>query len=119
MDYAPFVSGLPRDIRIASSSAGKAAVSLNLRVQAVQTNVDLNPAMFRVTIPDGATTISLEELRQAGPLGEEATHGSRMSRVLILRPSAKINLTLRVGPAGPTAFTTSGRCCSRSRSATR
>lgn len=73
VDYGPFVSGLPRDIRIASSSAGKAAVSLNLRVQAVQTNVDLDPAVFRVTIPDGATTISLEELRQTGPLAEDAT----------------------------------------------
>ncbi len=72
VDYGPFVSGLPRDIRIASSSAGKAAVSLNLRVQAVQTNVDLDPALFRVIIPDGATTISLEELRQVGPLAEDA-----------------------------------------------
>ena len=73
VDYGRFVGGLPRDIRIASSSAGKAAVSLNLRVQAVQTNVDLDPAVFRVTIPDGATTISLEELRQTGPLAEDAT----------------------------------------------
>jgi hypothetical protein len=72
VDYGPFVSGLPREIRIASSSAGKAAVSLNLRVLAVQTNVDLDPALFRVTIPDGATTISLEELRQVGPLAEDA-----------------------------------------------
>ena len=72
VDYGPFVSGLPRDIRITSTSAGKAAVSLNLRVQAVQTNVDLDPALFRVTIPDGATTISLEELRQIGPLAEDA-----------------------------------------------
>jgi hypothetical protein len=72
VDYGPFVGGLPREIRIASSGAGKAAVSLNLRVQAVQTNIDLDPALFRVTIPDGATTISLEELRQTGPLAEEA-----------------------------------------------
>ena len=74
MDYGPFVSGLPRDIRIASSTSGKAAVSLDLRVQAVQTNVATRSgAIFRVTIPEGATTISLEELRQAGPLGEDAT----------------------------------------------
>ena len=72
VDYGTFVSGLPRDIRIASTSAGKAAVSLNLRVQAVQTNGDLDPALFRVTIPEGATPISLEELRQVGPLAEDA-----------------------------------------------
>ena len=72
VDYGTFVNGLPRDIRIASSTSGKAAVSLDLRVQAVQTNVPLDPALFRVTIPEGATSISLEELRQAGPLGERA-----------------------------------------------
>ena len=72
VDYGTFVKGLPRDIRIASTSAGNAAVSLNLRVQAVQTNGDLDPALFRVTIPEGATPISLEELRQVGPLAEDA-----------------------------------------------
>jgi hypothetical protein len=72
VDYGRFVSGLPRDIGIASSGADRAAVSLNLRVQSVQTNVDLAPTLFRVTIPDGATPISLEELRRAGPLAERA-----------------------------------------------
>ena len=72
VDYGTFVDGLPRDIRITSSSGAKAAVLLNLRVQAVQTNVDLDPSLFRVTIPEGAATISLDELRQAGPLAEDA-----------------------------------------------
>jgi hypothetical protein len=76
VDYFSFEGGLPRELRIASptggtsGTAGKAAVSLDLRVQAVQTNVDLAPSLFHVTIPDGATPISLEELRKVGPLGE-------------------------------------------------
>jgi hypothetical protein len=77
VDYFSFEGGLPRELRIASltggpgGTAGKAIVSLDLRVQAVQTNVDLAPSLFHVTIPDGATPISLEELRQVGPLGED------------------------------------------------
>ena len=70
VDYFAFQGGLPREMRIASSGIGKAAVSLDLRVEAVQINADLDPALFRVTIPEGATPISLDELRQAGPLAD-------------------------------------------------
>ena len=73
VDYFAFEGGLPRDFRLSSSGAGRTAVALDLRVQAVQTNVRLDPALFRVTIPEGATPISLDELRQVGPLGEDAS----------------------------------------------
>jgi hypothetical protein len=72
VDYFGFQDELPRDIRIASSSrSGRAAVALDLRVQAVQTNANLDATLFRVTIPEGAAPISLEELRQIGPLAED------------------------------------------------
>ena len=52
---------------------GTPAVTLDLRVQAVQTNASLDPALFRVTIPDGATPISIDELRRVGPLAADAS----------------------------------------------
>jgi hypothetical protein len=73
VDYFAFERGLPRDFRLSSSGPDKASVSLDLRVQVVQTNVTLDPALFRVTMPEGAMPISLDELRRAGPLGEQTS----------------------------------------------
>lgn len=73
VDYGAIVDGTPRDVRIQSAAAGRPAVSLDLRVQVVQTNATLDAALFRVNVPDDAAPISLDELRRTGPLGEDTT----------------------------------------------
>jgi hypothetical protein len=70
VEYFSFDRGLPRDLRIATAGGTATAVTLDLRVQALQTNVELDPALFRVTIPDGATPISIDDLRRVGPLSD-------------------------------------------------
>jgi hypothetical protein len=72
VEYFSFQDGLPRSLRIASAGSGKSAVALNLDVRAVQTNGTMDDSLFRVTVPDGASPISLDELRQIGPLAEDA-----------------------------------------------
>ena len=72
VDYFAFDQGLPRELRIATAGTNGPAVALDLRVQAVETNGDLDAALFRVTIPEGATPISVDELRRVGPLGDDA-----------------------------------------------
>jgi hypothetical protein len=37
----------------------------------IEVNTDLNPATFDVDIPPGTAPLSLDELREAGPLGEK------------------------------------------------
>ena len=49
---------------------GQARADLRLQVSQVQVNVDLDPAAFGVRVPAAAVKITLEELRQAGPLGQ-------------------------------------------------
>ena len=73
VDYFAFERGLPRDLRIATTGTTGPAVTLDLRVQAIQTNASLDPTLFRVTIPEGATPISIEELRRVGPLADPAS----------------------------------------------
>jgi hypothetical protein len=71
VDYRDHLNGLPRSIRIASrtvagTSAG-ASFDLTLALSQVETNVTLEPAVFRVQIPSSAQAITLEELRRARP----------------------------------------------------
>jgi hypothetical protein len=70
VDYFTFERGLPRDLRIATTGTTGPAVTLDLGVRTVRTNDVLDPALFRVTIPDGATPISIDELRRVGPLAD-------------------------------------------------
>jgi hypothetical protein len=37
----------------------------------IEVNVDVDPAAFTVDVPPNAGPLSLEELRAAGPLGEQ------------------------------------------------
>jgi hypothetical protein len=72
VEYAERQSGLPAGIRLVlEDQAGEGAgADLRLRVSQVQINTDLDPAAFTVRVPANAVKITLEELRQAGPLGQ-------------------------------------------------
>jgi hypothetical protein len=68
--YSDFVQGLPSVIRLQSSAGqtGK-ATDLTVRLSQVDVNQPLGPDVFQVDIPPDAKPLTLDELRQAGPLG--------------------------------------------------
>ena len=70
VEYRDQLNGLPRTMRITSvTRAGGAGASfdLTLALSQVETNVPLDPDVFRVQIPRTAQPITLDELRHARP----------------------------------------------------
>jgi hypothetical protein len=68
--YVQFAEGRPVTIRLRASPAQRdAATDLTIRLSQVDINEPLGPEVFRVEIPSDAKPMTLEELRQAGPLG--------------------------------------------------
>jgi outer membrane lipoprotein-sorting protein len=45
-------------------------VSLSVAVSQIEANVDLEDSAFTLEVPPGTEALTLEELRQAGPLRE-------------------------------------------------
>jgi hypothetical protein len=66
-EYGGFQDGLPRSIRLISLRAR--AFDLNIALSQVELNPTLGDDVFRIQIPASARPISLDELKQAGPLG--------------------------------------------------
>ena len=72
--YSDFVAGRPATIRPrldddTVSGQRKANTDLTIRLSQVEVNQPVDPAAFAVDIPADAVPITLDELRQAGPLG--------------------------------------------------
>lgn len=67
IEYDAWEGGLPRSVRLRSSGAAS-PVTVDVTVSQVEVNVDLPEAAFTLEIPDGVVEMTLEELRQAGPL---------------------------------------------------
>jgi outer membrane biogenesis lipoprotein LolB len=64
-------SGEPREVRLSASGSERPRASLTLAVSQLARNVELPAEAFRVSIPEGSTPMSVEELRRGGPLGEK------------------------------------------------
>ena len=70
IEYEGDGPGLPTAVRV--TAAGDAPASdIRLALSQVDVNGALGPEVFRVKIPSDAQPISLDELRQAGPMGEK------------------------------------------------
>ena len=72
--YADFQAGLPTTIRLRASPerrAGEAAsvTDLTIRLSQVDINEPLGADVFLVDVPTDASPMTLEQLREAGPLG--------------------------------------------------
>jgi hypothetical protein len=69
-EYREFTDDVPRTIRLVSSDSHR--FDLRLTLSQVEINVALEPDIFRVQIPAGTQPITLEELRDAGPLADRS-----------------------------------------------
>jgi hypothetical protein len=69
-EYREVVSGVPRDVRLRSTDRKR--FDLKLVLSQVEINEPLAAAVFRVQIPPSADPLTLDELRETGPLGSVA-----------------------------------------------
>src|SRR5262249_3532136 len=65
-DYREFQNDLPRTVRV--TSVGARRFDLQLGLSQVDVKVPLDEAAFHVQIPPSARSLTLDELRQSGPL---------------------------------------------------
>lgn len=73
IEYGEWQNGLPRTVRIVSTAAP--AVDVRAQLSQLEANVDLEESAFTVDVPPDAQPITLDELREAGPLrGAPTTH---------------------------------------------
>jgi hypothetical protein len=70
VEYEGDGPGLPTAVRVTVAGSG-AASDIRLAMSQVDVNGVLGPEVFRVKVPPDAQPISLDELRQAGPMGEK------------------------------------------------
>lgn len=70
VEYREFDGRRPRRVRLHAQPAGGTATSdLTLTISQVETNVALPDTAFSVDVPADAVPLTLDELRDAGPLG--------------------------------------------------
>jgi hypothetical protein len=69
IEYPAWSGAFPQSVRLQADDAAL-MVDLTAAMSQVETNVDLDESAFTVNVPSDAETITLEELRQNGPLGE-------------------------------------------------
>jgi hypothetical protein len=67
IEYTGWQGSFPAGVRLVSGDAS-VRVDLTAALSQFEANVDIDPAAFAVAVPAGVTPISLEELRDAGPL---------------------------------------------------
>jgi hypothetical protein len=68
VQYGGFVLGRAGTLRLQAS--GATGADLTVRLSDVNINVALHPDTFAVDVPSSAVPLTLDELREAGPLGE-------------------------------------------------
>lgn len=69
LEYGAVADGMPRALRVRSATGTSAAeIDLRISLTQIELNVPLGPEAFDVTIPPGAASITIDELRARGPL---------------------------------------------------
>jgi hypothetical protein len=67
LEYTMAQSRFPASVRLTSDSQ-RVPVDLTTGISQLEANIDLDPAAFPVKVPPDATPLTLDELRQSGPL---------------------------------------------------
>ena len=74
VSYAAFASGFPGAVTITQEAgAGAAETALTFHVSQLETNVPIDPRAFDVIVPPDAQPLTLDELRQSGPLADRGS----------------------------------------------
>jgi len=68
IEYPAWSGGFPQSVRL-QSDRPTLMVDLTATLSQIETNKDLEDAAFTVNVPPGAEPITLDELRDSGPLG--------------------------------------------------
>jgi outer membrane lipoprotein-sorting protein len=68
IEYPAWSGGFPQSVRLQSESP-TLMVDLTVGLSQIETNKDLEDAAFNVNVPADAEPISVDELRESGPLG--------------------------------------------------
>jgi hypothetical protein len=71
LEYPAWQGGFPRVVRLISRTAP--AVDMTAAISQLESNAPIDAAAFDVEVPAGALPITLDELRQAGPLRSAST----------------------------------------------
>jgi hypothetical protein len=69
VEYPEWTGDRPARVRLRTKDGASATADLSVGLSQVDINTDLDPAAFEVDVPADAAPISLDELRDAGPLG--------------------------------------------------
>jgi hypothetical protein len=69
-EFRDFASDLPRSIHLTSTPSAR--FDLQLTLSDVELNVPIGPETFRVQIPADTTPLTIEELRNGGPLADRS-----------------------------------------------
>lgn len=72
VDYPEWSGDRPARARLRTTSGASAAADLSVGLSQVDINTDLDPTAFEVEVPADAAPMTLEELRDAGPLGHKS-----------------------------------------------
>lgn len=67
IEYPSMQGSFPGVVRLRSTATGP-AVDLTVTLSQIETNADIAPEAFDLPVPAGATPMTLDELREAGPL---------------------------------------------------
>ena len=76
VSYSAFTAGFPASITVRQDRGGASPgppTVLALQVSQLETNVPIESRAFEVTIPADAQALTLDELRQSGPLAEKGS----------------------------------------------
>jgi len=68
-DYGDFAGDLPRTVRLTSLD-GARRFDLRLTLSQVEINPTLDAEVFTLKVPDSVSPITIDELRQSGPMAE-------------------------------------------------
>ncbi len=70
VEYRARTGAFPSDIRVSDASSVTTPLLVTFRVSQVQANVELDPAIFVLTVPSGFVPMTRDDLRSVRPLGD-------------------------------------------------
>jgi hypothetical protein len=71
VEYPDWQKRRPGRVRVRTGDGAPIVADLSVTVSQADINTELDPAAFEVDVPADAAPITLDDLREAGPLGQK------------------------------------------------